>query len=60
VGQGIVHRILFWEGHKQDRMIVNRRWKLRGVRGKTGKGSCPFFLGKKDVKTGSELNKLSS
>jgi len=41
-------------------MIVNRRWKLRGVRGKTGKGSCPFCLGKKDVKTGSELNKLSS
>jgi hypothetical protein len=33
---------------------------MRGVRRKTDKGSCPFYLGKKDVKTGSELIKLSS
>jgi hypothetical protein len=58
VGQGIIHRILFWEGNKQDSMIVNRSWEMRGVRGKTDKGSFPFYLGKKDVKTGSELNKF--
>jgi hypothetical protein len=60
VGQGIIHRILFWEGNKQDSVIVNGRWKMRGVTGKNDKGSCPFYLGKKDVKTGSELSKLLS
>jgi hypothetical protein len=31
---------------------------MRGVRRKTDKESFPFYLGKKDVKTGSELNKF--
>lgn len=53
--------IEFCSGKETNRiawlLIGDGKWEESG---KTDKGSCPFYLGKKDVKTGSELIKLSS